>query len=232
MVYKDSGKGPKIVIWQLVHLPLCSNRSNLLCLVERDWCQQDSQFFCLLQQRNWQHCSITAMMHKWQTWPAIHLNLYPGLQNCFLTAAFFQKLCLSCESQLWRGRMKQQQSPRGWQQHYMGCKSNTPSYHLQVLQKPNWTNPAPSSSSRFFQFPKHSLQVLFILQLASKPSKDSLPHTYTSHTCSNSWYQPPTRSTPHMSAQFSKEGSNHFPVPYIWACSESYPNTAPPGWVN
>jgi len=32
MVYKDSGVGPKSVIWHLVHLPLCSNRSNLVWL--------------------------------------------------------------------------------------------------------------------------------------------------------------------------------------------------------
>lgn len=80
--------------------------------VERNWCQQDSQSLCFLQQRNWQQCSITAMMHKWQTWPAIHLSSYVGLQNCFLTAGFFQNWRFFRESQLRRGNMKQQQSMR------------------------------------------------------------------------------------------------------------------------
>lgn len=129
------------------------------------------------------------MMHNWQTRPAEHLNSYVCCRAAF-HLPFFLKWCFSCESQLWRDSMKQQQSPWGWQWHYSlspplsspEAKQNTCS--IQSLQQ---IFPFP----RALSYTKLSSSYSYQASLA-----DSLPHRYTSHTCSNSWYQPPTNLLP------------------------------------
>lgn len=199
--------------------------------VERNQCQQDSQSLCFLQLRNWQQCSVPAVTFKWQTWPAMHLNSCAGLQNCFLTPAFFKSdvfpVVPSREGAAWS-----RSSLCG-----SGCNV-TWAAKLTLLSPPpsspeakQMLHPVPSgdfSHSQSIQL----LQVVFILQLPSKPSWDCLPQPDTSHTCKQLMLPTTYRSNPICLPISARKAASSFPVPHIWACSESYPNTALAGWVN
>lgn len=172
-------------------------------------------------------------MHKWQTRPAIHLNSSAGLQNCFLTAVFFKShvslVNPSCEGAVRsNSSLCEGGSNITWDAKLTLPLTTSKFSRSQTEQMQHPVTPADFSSSQNTQL----VQVIFILQLPSKPSKDSLPHTYTSHTCSNSWYQPPTDLLPICRLSFPRKAATSFPVPHIRACAESNPNTVLAGWVN
>lgn len=99
------------------------------------------------------------------------------LSNC----CFSQKWCFSCGSQLWRGSMKQEQSLWERLRHYVSCKTNTSSHHLQVLQKPNKCStqslqeifPVP----RAFSYSKLSSSYSYQASLAKIPSHSQIHPT-------------------------------------------------------
>lgn len=228
MVYKDLGEGPKIVI--CIHLCAAKEASSYvfregpvparllvsLFFVEKELAAMLS--YCYDAQATDMSCH--------------HLKSYTCLQNCFLTDVFPKLVLL-----LWIPAVKEQCEATAVS---VSMAAITHGVQNQLSHRPPPSSPeaklnkcSTQSLEQIFPVPQALIfQVIFILQTLSKPSKDLFPHTYTSHTCSNSWYQPPTNLLPIWPLSFPRKSATSFPAPHVWLPSESHFNTATADWVN